>query len=184
MNPQSFDQWTLKTIRYDKSMMSWLEERRYEWIPLASDALQRIVAGFSVLLLTDKEREWYGRYIMQSINKPLKNRPFIPIYDFKEIAPYIKDLKTNEEIELLFDMLSISFGEKFFIWYIGRSTSPMVKIAKKKDDSFLWIMDEDMQNNFNLKSYDELLDIKLMQLFRLFDKSVDAAIFGDVEFDI
>ena len=180
---QSFDQWTLQTVRYDKSMMSWLEERRYEWIPLASDALQRIVAGSTVLLLTDDERNWYADYIITTLNKPINTRPFIPIYNMKALIPHITEIKTNEQLELLFDMFDMSF-ESYFIWYVGRANAASyVNIAKKRDDSFLWIMDTNMQNSFTLKSYDELLDIKLMQLFRLFDKSINAAIFGEVEFE-
>ncbi len=179
----SFDKWTLKTVRYDKSMMNWLEERRYEWIPLASDALQRIIAGSTVLLLTDDDRDWYAQYILTTLNRPLRNRPYIPIYDLKRLAPFIKEIKTNEQIDLLFDMFDMSF-ESYFIWYVGKANAAgYVSIAKRRDDSFLWIMDTDIQNNFTLKSYDELLDVKLMQLFRLFDKSIDAAIFGEVVFD-
>ncbi|BCD61977.1 MULTISPECIES: HobA family DNA replication regulator [Nitratiruptor] len=179
---KSFDQWTLQTIRYDKSMMNWLEERRYEWIPLAADALQRIVNGYTVLLLTDDERDWYAHYIVTSLNKSTKNRPFIPLYNLKTLIPATKKNMGKEELDMLFDMLDISF-ESYFIWYIGRSSaSHYVNIAKYRDDSFLWIMDTDIQNNFTLKSYDELLDIKLLQLYRLFEKSLDAAIFGDVEF--
>ncbi len=182
MSPTPFDQWTLKTIRYDASIMNWLEERRYEWIALASDALQRIVSGQSVLVLTDNERDWFARYIVQSVNRSASTRPFVPIYDLKELFPNIQNFTTNEEIELLYDMFSISFANGFFVWYIGRPTSKYVKIAKGREDNFLWIMDEDMQNNFTLKSYDELLDLKLVQLFRLFDKSLDAAMFGEVSF--
>jgi hypothetical protein len=180
---KTFDQWTLETIRYDKSLMNWLEERRYEWLPLAQEAVIRIVEGYSVLILTDKDREWFGEYIVTSINKPIKNRPFIPVYLLKKIAPYIESIRKNEEIELLFDMLNISFEGRYFIWYIGKSNNFFVNIAKYKDDSFLWILDEDMQNNFTLKSYDDMLDFKLLQLFRLFDKSLDVALFSEVEFD-
>ncbi len=180
---KSFDQWTLETIRYDKSMMNWLEERRYEWIPLAVDAIKRVVMGYTVLILCDDERQWFCDYVLTSINKPLKNRPFIPIYDLKRIAPFLDRVKNNQDIELLFDMFNLSFEDRYFIWYIGKSISPYVNIAKSKEDSFLWILDEDMQNNFTLKSYDELLDIKLLQLFRLFDKSLDVAIFAQVQFE-
>jgi len=177
---KSFDQWTLETIRYDKSMMNWLEERRYEWIPLAVDAIKRIIEGNSVLILADEERQWYAEYVCSSINKSLKNRPFIPIFDLKKMMPQIRSFRSPQEVELLFDMLSISFEDRFFIWYIGRSVSPYVDIAKRREDSFLWILDEDMQNNFTLKSYDEMLDIKLIQLFRLFDKSLSVAMFAEV----
>ena len=180
---KSFDQWTLETIRYDKSMMTWLEERRYEWIPLAVDAIKRIVSGYTVLLLADEERQWFSDYVVTSINRSLKNRPFIPIYDLKKLAPYIHRIKSNQDIELFFDMLSISYEDRFFIWYVGKSIPPYVNIAKFRDDSFLWILDEDMQNNFTLQSFDEMLDIKLLQLFRLFDKSLDVAMFGEVAFE-
>ncbi len=180
---KTFDQWTLETIRYDKSLMNWLEERRYEWLPLVQDAVVKIIEGYSVLLLTDTERQWFGEYVTTSINRPIKNRPFVPVYLLKNIAPYIENIRKNEEIELLFDMLNISFEERYFIWYIGKATTPYVNIAKYKDDSFLWIMDEDMQNNFTLKSFDDMLDFKLLQLFRLFDKSLDVALFSEVEFD-
>ena len=180
---KSFDQWTLETIRYDKSMMNWLEERRYEWIPLAVDAIKRVVMGHTILILCDDERQWFCDYVLTSINKPLKNRPFIPIYDLKKIAPFLDRVKNNQDIELLFDMFNLSFEDRYFIWYIGKSISPYVNIAKNKEDSFLWILDEDMQNNFTLKSYDEMLDIKLLQLFRLFDKSLDVAMFAQVQFE-
>ncbi|BCD60138.1 MULTISPECIES: HobA family DNA replication regulator [unclassified Nitratiruptor] len=180
----TFDQWTLKTIRYDKSMMNWLEERRYDWLPLAMDALKKIISGYSVLMLTDDERDWFCDYAITTFNKSLKTRPFIPIYNLKKTAPYLKNIQTNEDIELFFDMLDISYAGEYFIWYVGRSNYPLVKIAKRKDDSFLWIMDEDMQNNFTLKSYDELLDMKLLQLFRLFEKSLDAAIFGEFTLEL
>ncbi len=175
----SFDQWTLQQIRYDKSMMSWLEERRYEWLPLVADALNRIVSGYSVLILTDDERDWFGQYVVTSLNYSLKNRPFIPIYELKKIAPYLVRLQGKEEIELFFDTLELSYGQHYFIWYIGGANTPYVKLAKNRHDSFLWILDENMQNNFTLNSFDDLLDIKLLQLFRLFEKSLEGAIFGE-----
>ncbi|MRI83549.1 MAG: hypothetical protein C6I00_03935 [Nitratiruptor sp.] len=176
-----FDQWTLEVIRTDKSMMQWLEERRYEWIPLVVDAIRRILAGYTILLLVDDERRWYGEYVLSTINRPAQGRPFIPIYDLRRLAPYLEEIKGNEEIALLFETLHISFQERFFIWYVGRAISPFVNVAKGREDSFLWILDENMQNNFTLKSQDEMLDIKLIQLFRLFERSLDGAIFGEVE---
>lgn len=177
-----FDKWTLNAIRYDEAMMSWIEERRYDWVPLASSALEKLVAGSSIILITDKEREWFSRYILYGLNKPDKKRPFIPIYILDDIVPYIDSIKKDEDIELLYDMLTLSFKDDFFFWYIGKKDTSRAMIAKRRDDSFLWIMDEESQNSFYLKSYDDLLDLKLFQLFRLFDKSLDAAIFGEIEF--
>ena len=179
-----FDKWTLNAIRYDEAMMSWMEERRYEWVPLAASALEKIVAGYSIIVVTDQEREWFGEYILYSLNNPKKNRPLIPTYLLKNIIPYLDNIKKAEDIDILYDMLKLSFKNDYFFWYIGRSDSKRSLIAKKKDDSFLWVMDEEMQNSFYLKSFDELLDLKLFQLFRLFDKSLDAAIFGEIDLKV
>lgn len=176
-----FDKWTLQAIRYDEAMMSWMEERRYDWVPLAAAALQKIISGNSIIIITDKDREWFGEYISYSLNKPDKNRPLIPVFQLKNIVPYIDNIKKDEDIDILYDMLNLSFKDDYFFWYIGKSDTFRSMIAKRKDDSFLWIMDEQMQNNFYLKSYDDLLDLKLFQLYRLFDKSLDAAIFGEID---
>ena len=176
-----FDKWTLQAIRYDEAIMSWMEERRYDWVPLAASALEKIVLGNSIIIITDKDREWFGEYILYSLNKSDKNRPLIPTYLLKDIVPYIDNIKKDEDIDLLYDMLDLSFKGDYFFWYIGKGDNSRAMIAKRKDDSFLWIMDEQMQNNFYLKSFDDLLDLKLFQLFRLFDKSLDAAIFGEIE---
>ncbi len=176
-----FDRWTLNAIRYDETMMSWMEERRYDWVPLASAAIEKILSGHSVVVVTDGEREWFGEYILYALNRPDRKRPMIPVYLLKNMVPYLDSLKKSEDIDLLYDMLSLSFKEEYFFWYIGRADSPRSSIAKRKEDSFLWIMDEQMQNNFYLKSFDDLLDMKLFQLFRLFDRSLEAALFGEVD---
>ena len=174
--------WTLETIRGDDTMMSWLEERRYDWAPIVGSAITKILEGQSVIILTDEQNRWFEEYIVRRINRPGMSRPLLPFFSFEAVYPYVDTIKSDQDIDLLFDMLSISYEDRFFVWYIGRSTSSYVRIAKRRDDSFLWIMDEDMQNNFTLQSFDDLLDIKLLQLFRLFEKSLEAAIFGEVEF--
>jgi len=42
-------------------------------------------------------------------------------------------------------------------------------------------MDEDFQNSFPLRSYDRLLDITLLHLYRIFDKTLNAVLFGEVD---
>lgn len=179
-----FDKWTLNAIRYDDSFMNWMEERRYEWLPLASLALEKIVSGSTIIIITDQDREWFGKYIVDTINKPIKNRPFIPVIILKDMFSFIDDIKKDEDIDLLYDTLNLAFKNDYFFWYIGKGDCKRAMIAKRKDDSFLWVMDEQMQNSFYLKSFDDLLDLKLFQLFRLFDKSLDAAIFGEVDLTI
>ena len=58
-----------------------------------------------------------------------------------------------------------------------------MQIAKRKDDSFMWVLDEHLQNSFYLQTSDDNLDIKLIQLFKLLDKSIDAVLFAEVTFD-
>lgn len=65
---------------------------------------------------------------------------------------------------------------------MGKGNDIRMQIAKRKDDSFMWVFDEHLQNSFYLSSYDDLLDIKLIQLFRLLDKSIDALLFAEVSF--
>jgi hypothetical protein len=43
------------------------------------------------------------------------------------------------------------------------------------------MMEEEMTNSFTQRSRDEMLDIKLLQLFKLFDKTLSAALFAEVE---
>ena len=44
----------------------------------------------------------------------------------------------------------------------------------------MWLFDEQAQNSFYLSSSDEMLDIKLLSLYKLFDKSVDVVLFAKV----
>jgi hypothetical protein len=44
-------------------------------------------------------------------------------------------------------------------------------------------MDEEVQNSFALRTSDPLLDIKLLQLYKLFDNTLSAALFGDLDLE-
>lgn len=44
----------------------------------------------------------------------------------------------------------------------------------------MWIFDEERQGAINLKSNDEELDIKLLQMFRLYNKTISAALFAQI----
>jgi hypothetical protein len=57
-------------------------------------------------------------------------------------------------------------------------------LAYRNDESFLWVMDEEIQNSFALRSADTLLDIKLLQLYKLFDTTLSAALFGDIDLEL
>jgi hypothetical protein len=77
-------------------------------------------------------------------------------------------------------MLSIAFGDRFIYWYIGRGDDARARAPKKERESFLWLMDEEAPNGFFLRSADHLLDVKLMHLARLLNKTIDAAMFGEI----
>ena len=65
-------------------------------------------------------------------------------------------------------------------WYIGKSQDVRAVIPKVSKNSFLWLFDEEMQDAFNLRSNDEALDMKLLQMFRLYNKTVSSALFAEI----
>ena len=46
--------WTLDTIR-DDSELAWLEERRFEWVPVVHSFVDNVLNGAAVFILTDKD---------------------------------------------------------------------------------------------------------------------------------
>lgn len=173
--------WTLETIRGDDTMMSWLEERRYDWAPLAGAAISKMLEGQTVLLLSDDRNRWFEFYVTERINRGHVNRPLLPVFPLDGIYPHLGDIRTDQDIDLLFDMLSLSYPQGFFFWYVGKADHPRARIALRHDESLLWIMDEEMTNSFTLRSTDEWIDLKLLQLYRLFDKTLSAALFAEID---
>jgi len=178
---QKLLQWTLETIREEESCFSWMEEYRYEWSPLVKSAVAQVVEGKTVLIVTDESQDWFGRYIVNRINDLSNHRPFLPFYLFSENFPQLKTIQSTEEIQLLEDMLDISYPNGYYIWYIGRGDHPLTKLAYRNQDNYLWVLDEEVQNSFALRSSDLLLDIKLLQLYKLYDATLSAVLFGDLE---
>ena len=179
---QEFLNWTIDTIRDDKLIGSWLEERKYDWTPLAAKSISSVVdKGRSVLIITDNDRDWFAKYILSNINSTHNKRPLLPFYDFKSFSNQINNIKNESDIELIKDMLSISFPNGYYFWYIGQSQCAQANIAKVSKNSFLWLFDEEIPNSFNLKSNDEALDMKLLQMFRLFDKTLSAVLYAEID---
>jgi hypothetical protein len=173
--------WTLEAIRSDDTMMSWLEERRYEWAPIVGSAIAKILEGQTVIVMTDERNRWFEEYVVRKINRAGTSRPLLPFFSFDALFPNADTIKSDQDIALLFDMLSLSHPQGAFFWYIGKADHPRARIALRNDESLLWVMDEEMTNSFTLRSYDELIDIKLLQLFRLFDRTLSAALFAEVD---
>jgi len=180
---QKLLKWTLDTIREEESSFSWMEEYRYEWAPLVKSAVSQSIEGKTVLILTDDSHKWFGKYILNSVNDLKKHRPLLPFYRLVDIFPNFQGLSSTEDLQLLEDMLEISYPNGYYVWYIGKGNHPYTKLAYRADNSFLWILDEEVQNSFALRSSDPLLDIKLLQLYKLFDNTLSAALFGELELE-
>ena len=163
-----------------KKNYRWLEERRIEFVPLLSDFLNNILDAKSVLIVTDEKRKWYGEYLLNKFNNFNEFKPqFFPFYLLENLVPQISFAKHSEDFDMIEDMLNVSFNDYIF-WYIGQET-PLLKFARRKPDSFYWIMDNDVAKNFYLKSVDPFLDNKLIQLADVVNESLNAAVFSEVE---
>ena len=133
-----------------KKNYQWMEERRIDFVPLLSVFLNEVIDAKTVLIVTDKQRKWYGNYLLEKINSFNKFKPqFYPFYVLDNIFPQIHQIETSEHFDMFEDMLNVSF-KNYIFWYIGKET-PLVEFTKRKDNSFYWIMDNDFSKNFYLK---------------------------------
>ncbi|NPA60347.1 MAG: hypothetical protein GXO30_07820 [Epsilonproteobacteria bacterium] len=176
-----FAQWSLDKIREDGASLSWLEEQRFDWTNPLSLALEQILNGKTIILITDEKRKWFETYILNSINAINLDRPLLPIVSIDSLYPDYSSINGGEMIEIVEDMITLSYKEDYFFWYIGKGDNKRADIAKRKDSSYFWIFDEEFHNAFTMKSYDSNLDIKLLQLYKLFDASLSASMFGEVD---
>ncbi|QSZ42498.1 hypothetical protein GJV85_10375 [Sulfurimonas aquatica] len=176
-----FAQWSLDAIREEGGSLSWLEEQRFEWSKTTAFALEKVLQAKTIILVTDEKRKWVENYILSSINGSTQERPLIPIVSIDSICRHYDSVSGGEMIAVVDDMLSLSYKNDYFFWYIGSGDDKRADIAKRRDDSYFWIFDEDFNNSFTLKSYDTHLDIKLLQLYRLFNSSLNATMFGEVD---
>jgi len=177
----NFSEWTLKAIREEGSFFSWMEEFRFNWIPQVQNALSKILEGQSVLIVVDKEFNWYSQYVLSKINQLYKNRPFIPVYDINAIFPATYSLNDANELDFLYDMLDISFVNGYFFWYIGSGKHRFYEYIEQDKNSLIWRLNREIEGIFSLNKNDPNVDIKLIQSFRLFDKAIDAALIGEIE---
>jgi hypothetical protein len=179
---QDFAQWSLDAIREEGGSLSWLEEQRFEWTLTTAHALEQILNGKTIILITDEKRKWLESYILSSINSVnMQERPLLPILGIDSIYSHYNSVSNGEMIDIVDDMISLSYKDDYFFWYIGKGDDKRSDIAKRRDNSYFWIFDESFNNSFMLKSYDSYLDIKLLQLFRLLNLSLNAALFGEVD---
>jgi hypothetical protein len=176
-----FAHWSLDAIREEGGSLSWLEELRFEWSKTTAYAIEQILSGKTIILIVDEKRTWFEQYILCSLNSATPERPLIPIISIDSIYTHYNGVNGGEMIDIVDDMISITFKDDYFFWYISKGDDKRSDIAKRKDNSYFWLFDEDFNNAFTLKSYDSALDIKLLQLYRLFNSSLNAAMFGEVD---
>ena len=160
--------------------MSWMEERRVEWTPLLASRLKFLLEGRAFITVSDKERKWFEIYLLRKMNSSKSIRPFLPFFSLRSLYPSLDEIETNEQKQLLKDMLSLAFPNGYIFFYIGKSIDKRANLAKTDENSYMWLFDEQAQNSFTLSSSDENLDIKLLNLYKLFDKSIDAVLFAKV----
>ncbi|RDU64847.1 HobA family DNA replication regulator [Helicobacter sp. MIT 14-3879] len=173
-----FPNWTLELIRGDDEVLAlaWLEEKRFDWCNIAYRFINNIINGYSIVICTDSKRNWFLRYVLQNINLN-KGRPLIPIFDINTILP---DSKINTQY--IEDMLDIAF-KNHTIWYVGKTDNNLATLAIEHPNSFIWAYDSNLHAAFNLNSNDLNSDIKLLQLFRVLDRSIDAIMFNEIILD-
>lgn len=155
-----------------------MEERRLEWSPLIASKLALLLQGYTFIVITDEQRVWFEEYFLSQINAS-PTRPLVPFVSLKGI--YNKACNTQEDIDLLNDLLSISFPNGYAFFYIGTNTGFKFKIANSKAESMFWLFDEQLQNSFYLSSRDKELDYKLISLYKVFEQSLEAVLFSKVE---
>ncbi|MDA7818132.1 HobA family DNA replication regulator [Sulfurimonas sp.] len=180
-NTGEFAQWSLDAIREEGSSFSWLEEQRFDWTIATSLALEQILNGKTIILITDDKRKWLEKYIITNINSEKLDRPLLPVVSIYSLYAHYNNVNGGEMINIVEDMISLATKDNYFFWYIGSGDDKRADIAKRKDTSYFWMFDEEYQNAFNLKSFDKELDIKLLQLYRLLDLSINASMFGEVD---
>ena len=144
---QDLSSWVVQTLRNDASHPTWLEERKFEWIPLLKSALQRIFNGESLILVTDYDREWFMHYVVQSINRS-SNRPYVPVIAIDTLFPGIDRISHKDEMEiaLIHDYLNTIFANRYCFWYVGRNDALRAKLVLSQEDRFLWMFDTSLQN--------------------------------------
>lgn len=178
---QNILKWTLNVIRENDDML-WLEERRFEWVPLVCAPLNALLCGAAVIVVTDSGREWFADYAIKTINDLSKNRPFIPMYKISALFPNINEIKNDSSgrFKDFLDSLDVAFNQYIF-WYIGKQNEPIIDFIKKKEDGLFWVFDEDSSDSFMLNSFDKRLDSKLLSMYNLLDKTIFASLYGDIQ---
>ena len=178
---QKFLNWLGDTIREEEFIDSWLDSRKSELLPFFSKTITNILNGNSVIIFTDKDRDWFLSYIISTINNNYQNRPMLPFLDIRALIPDIDKIKRDIDIEYIKDYLDIILPNGYQFIYIGKAQDKRIKIVQAMEDSFIIAFDDELPKSFYLSSLDKSLDIKLMQIFKLFNITISEALFDNID---
>ncbi len=176
----NINEWMMHALRKDSESINrmplqWLEIMRNRWTPLVARAIAFLINGGTFLLCTDSKRTWLQHYILNKLNNPDTNRPFVPIYGLDSSLIALLTAKQNDAVK---DVLDMSY-QRYALWYIGQSQNPLAQFSLEIQESFLWVLDESLEHSFTLQSDDSNLDFKLLQAYRIFEQSLFAGICGE-----
>lgn len=155
---------------------NWLDSRRFEIGPFLLTRLSFLLDGKAFIVITDDERIWFEEYLLNLVNSK-STRPLMPFFSLRGFK--LDNYEKNED--LLDDVLSLSFPNGYIYLYVGKDNSKMAKLAKSKNNSLLFIFDEEYDNSFCIKSNDEHKDIKLITIAQLINACIDGIIFSKVK---
>ncbi len=172
--------WTLDFFHKNPAYF-WLEGRRNEWALPLQVQIAQLMSGRAFVMSCDGERDWFVRYFLQRINRRNAARPMLPFFALDALAPGANETTTRDEFCLIEDLLWLAFPQGFTHFYVGRAGGRLSQLIRGKENSYLWLFDEQDANSFLLSSKDSLLDAKLLQLFDLLSKSIDEVLWGRVE---
>lgn len=181
---ENITDWMLNSIRDEAekfaSIGGWLELERFEWTGIVNRIIFHMLNGGSLLVCADNDRQWFVKYIISNINKlGGRSRPIIPVFELKN---FIGNDNFFKDTSLINDALDIAYKDYAF-WYIGKSNTEFSNLSFSKENSFLWVLDESIQNGLKLSSNDAMLDYKLIQLFKIFEKALFGTIFGKINLE-
>jgi len=182
---QSLIDWTLEAIRDRGVCFSWMEEKRYEWIPLVRGAIEQTLNGKTCLLLTDNRHRWFSSYVEQQINNEEKLRPFIPLNSINQLLVNIinSESEPGSARDMFLDLLEITYPNGYYIWYVGDMEDPISSYIGNQGNNFIWTTTQGVTDSIRLNSDDTMHDVRLLQLYSLYDKTLSAMMFGEIESD-
>ena len=90
----------------------------------------------------------------------------------------MNDIKEIEELE---DLLELTFQNGYIFWFIGSTQDSVAKLMLRKEDTLLWVKEHQVRNAFVLPQNSKDGDIRLLQIYRLLDEAIGAAVLGELD---